>query len=126
MNKFAEVPEFEPGDDKEYEVEAIRDSTVYAKETDRHLPGLYYLVAWKGYPEEENTWKPSSVVMHLQKMVSTFHKDYPEKPTATSVPLDSAPPMAKLTIQLPAKRKRGRLTGRAKKRTKWATRKNPS
>ena len=41
------VPEFElePGDDKEYEVEAIRDSAVYAKEADGHLPGLYYLVA---------------------------------------------------------------------------------
>ena len=40
-------PKFELGDDKEYEVEAIKDSTVYAKETDGHLPGLYYLVAWK-------------------------------------------------------------------------------
>ena len=39
------VPEFELGDDKEYEVEAIRDSAVYAKEADGHLPGLYYLVA---------------------------------------------------------------------------------
>ena len=41
------VPEFElePGDDKEYEVEAIRDSAVYAKEADGHLPELYYLVA---------------------------------------------------------------------------------
>ena len=97
------VPKFEPGDNKEYEMEAIRDSAVYAKKADGHLPGLYYLVAWKGYPEEENTWEPSSAVMHLQKMVSTFHKDHPEKPTATSVPLDSAPPMAKPTTQLPAK-----------------------
>ena len=39
------VPEFEPGDDKEYEVEAIQDNAVYAKEADGHLPGLYYLVA---------------------------------------------------------------------------------
>ena len=54
MNKFS-VLEFEPGDDKEYEVEAIQDSAVYAKEADKHLPELYYLVIWKGYPEEENT-----------------------------------------------------------------------
>ena len=49
------VPEFEPGDDKEYKVEAIRDSVVYAKEADGHFPGLYYLVAWKGYSEKKNT-----------------------------------------------------------------------
>ena len=112
------VPEFEPGDNKEYKVEAIRDSTVYAKEADGYLLGLYYLVAWKGYPEEESTWEPSSAVMYLRKMVSTFHKDLPEKPTATSAPLDSASPMAKLTMQLPTKQKRGRLTERAIKRTK--------
>ena len=99
-------------------MEPIRDSAVYAKEADRHLPGLYYLVAWKGYPEEENTWEPSLAVMHLRKMVSTFHKDHPEKPTATSASLNSVPPMAKPTIQLPAKRKQGQPTGRAKKRAK--------
>ena len=39
------VPEFEPGNDKEYEMEVIRDSAVYAKKADKHLLGLYYLVA---------------------------------------------------------------------------------
>ena len=39
------VPEFEPGDNKEYKVEAIKDSVVYAKKTNRYLSGLYYLVA---------------------------------------------------------------------------------
>ena len=96
-------------------MEAIRDSAVYAKEADGHLPGLYYLVAWKGYPEEKNTWEPSSAVMHLRKMVSTFHRDHPEKPIATSAPLDSALPMAKPTVQFPPKRKRGRPIGCAKK-----------
>ena len=45
------------GDDEsgEYEVEAIRNSAVYAREVAGHLPGLYYLVSWKDYPEEENT-----------------------------------------------------------------------
>ena len=97
INEFS-VPEFEPGDDKEYEIEAIRDSAVYAKEADGHLPGLYYLVAWKGYPKEENTWELSSAVMHLRKMVSTFHKDHSEKPTVISAPLDFAPPMTKPTV----------------------------
>ena len=112
-------PEFDAGDNKEYEVEAIKDSAVYAKEAEGHLPGLYYLVSWKDYPEEESTWKPSSAVMHLWKMISAFHKDHPEKPTATSPPLDAAPPMAKPSVKPPvkpsAKRKRGRPIGSTKR-----------
>ena len=63
------------------------------------------MVAWKGYSEEESTWEPSSAVIHLRKMIRTFYKDHPEKPTATSAPLDSVPPMAKPTTQLFAKQK---------------------
>ena len=72
------VPEFELDNDKEYKVEAIWDNTVYTNKTDGHLPGLYYLVVWKGYPKEENTWEPFFVVMHFWKIVSNFHKDYLE------------------------------------------------
>ena len=42
-------------DSKKYKVEAICDSAIYARELAGHLPRLYYLVSWKGYPEEENT-----------------------------------------------------------------------
>ena len=50
------VLEFEPGDkNKEYKVGAIRDSTVYTKETDGYLPRLCYFVAWKDYLKEKNT-----------------------------------------------------------------------
>ena len=54
-------------------------------------------------------------------MVSTFHKDHPEKLTATLVPLDSAPPMARVTVKPtdPLKRKQGQSIGRSKKHTKW-------
>ena len=48
-------PEFDAGNNKEYEVEAIINSAVYIKETERHLSGLYYLVFWKGYPEKKNS-----------------------------------------------------------------------
>ena len=108
-------------DSGEYEVEAIRDSAVYARESESgHLPGLYYLVSWKRYPEEENTWEPASAVQHLRKLISSFHKDHPDKPTATLAVIDTALPMARPTVKptKPLKRKRRRPTGRAKKRTK--------
>ena len=58
-------PKFDAGNNKEYEVEAIINSTVYAKEVEEHLLGLYYLVFWKGYLKEKSIWNLSSVVMHL-------------------------------------------------------------
>ena len=104
MNELFPEPEleFDASNNKEYKVEAIIDSIVYAKKAEEHLLGLYYLVFWKGYPEEKSIWEPSSVVMHLQKLISTFHKDHPEKPTATSPSLDLALPIAKPSVK-PAK-----------------------
>lgn len=37
--------------DKGYQVEVICNSEVYAKEAKDPLPGLYYIVFWKGYKE---------------------------------------------------------------------------
>ncbi len=90
--------EFEARDNKEYEFKAIIDSVVYGQQANDQMPGLYYLVLWKRYPEKENTWEPSSVVAHLRKLINTFHKEHPKKPTATSPPLDSAPPMVRSTM----------------------------
>ena len=112
-------PKFDAGDNKEYKVEAIIDSAIYAKEAEGHLLSLYYLVFWKSYPEEKSTLEPFSTIMYLWKMISTFHKDHPEKPTATSPLLNSAPPMAKPSVKLPvkpsAKRKRSRLISSTKR-----------
>ena len=51
--------EFDARNSKKYEVEAIWDSAIYRMVLESgHLLSLYYLVAWKGYPEEENSWEP--------------------------------------------------------------------
>ena len=93
--------ELDAGEDNgEYKVEAIWDSAVYAKESESdHLPGLYYLVSWKDYLEEKNTWEPALGIQYLRKLISSFHKDHPNKPTATSEAIDTAPPMAKPTVK---------------------------
>lgn len=56
--------ELEEGDNKDYEVKAIYDSGVYDKESDssHHLLDFYYLVLWKSYPREKNTWESVSAV----------------------------------------------------------------
>ena len=46
--------EFEIGNNKEYKIEGIQNSAVYAKKSVGKLSGLYYLVLWKGYPKKEN------------------------------------------------------------------------
>ena len=103
--RVKKVPELNTGDNsEEYKVEAIWDNMVYAIESELgYLPGLYYLVAWKVYPEEENTWELVLVVQHLKKLISLFHKNYPKKPTATSLPIDSTPPMPRPTVKPIAK-----------------------
>ena len=115
-------PEFDAGNNKEYKIKAIIESAVYAKEAKRHLSGLYYLISRKGYPEKKSTWEPSSAVMHLWKMIFMFHKDHPKKPITTSLPLNSAPPIAKplvKPVKPSAKQKQNRSTGSMKQAKEW-------
>ena len=73
--------EFEDdGEGKKYEVEAIRENTVYAKELESgQLPGWYYLISLKGFPEEENTWEPASAIQHLRRFLNILNKQNPDK-----------------------------------------------
>lgn len=90
--------EFEAGDSKKYEVEAIIDYLVYGQEINTSMPGLNYLVLWKDYPKEENIWKLLSAIIHLRKLINTFHKEHPEKSTRIFLFLDSASPLARPTV----------------------------
>ena len=115
--------DFEAWNSEEYKVEVIWNSAVYVnKSKSSHLPGLDYLIAWKGYPEEENTWEPFSAIQHLQNLISSFHKNHLEKPTATSPPIDFAPPMTRPTVKATAKtitkQKWGRPANSVKKQAK--------
>lgn len=97
-------------------MEAIWDSAVYVQElTSGHIPGLHYLISWKSYPKEDNTWEPILIVQHLQKLLSTFHKDYSRKPTVTSASINLVSPMAKSSAKpIGAKQKHGQKTGTSK------------
>ena len=84
---------------KEYKVNGIQDSTIYAKESTEQLPGLYYLDSWKSYSEEENTWELALAIQYLQRLVTAYQKNNLKKPIMISVPVNTTLPMARLTIK---------------------------
>ena len=116
--------DFEAGNSKDYEVEAIQDSAIHAKESENHPLGLYYLITWKGYPEEENIWKLVLAVQYLRKLIHSFHKNHSKRPIITFPPVNSALPMARPTIKStrPTKQKQGQL---ASSNNKWAKKIEP-
>ena len=108
-------------DSNKYKMKAICNSAVYTRESESsHLPGLYYLVFWKGYLEEENTWELALAVQHFRKLINLFYKDHPDKPTVTFEANDTTSSMAKPIIKpttkptvrpMTPKQKRGRPSG---------------
>ena len=94
---------FEAGDDKEYKVDSIWDSAVYAKQSAEQLSGLYYLVLWKKYSEKKNTSEPILAIQHRQKLVTAYLKNNSKKPTVTSAPINMTLSIARPTTLLIAR-----------------------
>ena len=57
--------------DEEYEVEQIVDSCWKGWH-------LEYLIHWKGYLEEERTWKPAGNLTHAKEVIVDFHRKTPQ------------------------------------------------
>lgn len=90
------------GNNKEYKVETIWDSTVYAKKSKvgGHLLGFYYLVLWRDYPEKKNTWKPALAIQHLWRLVIRFHKKHLKTEMTILSLINTTSLMAKPIIRL--------------------------
>lgn len=68
---------------------------MYGKKTNNKLSDLYHFVLWTGYSEEKSTWELSAAIMHLRKLINTFHKKHPEKPITIFSLLNAASLMAR-------------------------------
>jgi hypothetical protein len=58
---------------EEYEVQMIMASRLQRGK-------LQYLVHWKGYPHEEDTWEPEEHLLNSTNLVHKFHRDNPSSP----------------------------------------------
>ncbi len=94
--------EFEnDGNSKKYKLKAIHNRAIYVRESKGYLPGLYYFVFWKNFPEEKNAWELVLTVLYLYKFINIFHfhHDYPKKPIAISSTIDSALPTVRPIVR---------------------------
>jgi len=71
--------------DLEWEVERIVKSEIISytrKVRGRNKPmkELRYIVKWKGWAEDENTWEPPEVMGNAQEEVERFNRESPEMP----------------------------------------------
>jgi hypothetical protein len=69
---------------EEYEVEEVLDSRYRYKK-------LQYLVKWKGYRNEENTWEPEANLKHAQAAIKKFHGKHPSAPRCINTLLSFKP-----------------------------------
>ena len=65
--RLAEDIELEADDEAEYEVQSILDF--------KRVSGKpYYLVKWKGYSDEENTWEPTENLRSCSNLLHQFRQ----------------------------------------------------
>jgi len=65
------------GDELEYEVQSILDSRRQKK---GRATQMEYLISWKGYDVEHNSWEPKKNLLHSCELIREFHDKYPMKP----------------------------------------------
>ena len=90
--------EFESRDNMEYKIKAIIDSTIYSQQANNLIPGFNSLILWKSYPVKEITREPILAIIPFQKLISTFYKEHPKKPTISSSSLNSVLLITRLII----------------------------
>ena len=69
----SEPPPVEIGNELEYEVEEVLDSRLFWNK-------LQYLIKWKGYTEENNTWEPVTNLDNVKDAIKEFHQTHPSAP----------------------------------------------
>jgi len=57
--------------EQEYEVQEILDARTTPQ-------GQEYLVAWKDYSAEENSWEPKENLRNCQQAINSYHQQHPE------------------------------------------------
>jgi hypothetical protein len=75
--------------EKEYEVERILQSEVRSTRQEiggryKQFKSFYFLVQWKGYPEDEWTWEPGTSLEHAKESIEEFYRENPEAPALTT------------------------------------------
>jgi hypothetical protein len=70
-------PEIDEEGEKVYEVESLLDSRL-------HRGRLQYLVRWKGFGPEHNSWEPEVNLGGAKRMITKFHKENPSAPQRIS------------------------------------------
>lgn len=74
-------PVITPDGDIEWEVHRILDARFIGKNN-----RLQYLVSWKGYGPEEDSWEPASHLKNAPQIVKDFHRIHPQAPHPTLRP----------------------------------------